>query len=273
MGRHTDPAVVGSRRAAVVTLTVSAVLVVGGFAILHEAGGFRHGHASTPSTPAVPAVTPTSRVDDATEPGRTPSTSPGTSPSASGTTSSTLPTSPQPSLTTRAPAPLVTAPEGTRTVAAPPSGTAGTASATSPTATPAKPAKPAPPPRAGVAQQVVALVNVERSRAGCGPVSVNAPLRRAAQDHSDDMAARDYFSHTSPDGVTFAERIRAAGYAGGAIAENIAAGQTSAKDVMRGWMASRGHRANILNCAYRDIGVGYATGGSYGTYWTQTFGG
>ena len=267
MGRHTDPAVVGSRRAAVVTLTVSAVLVVGGFAILHEAGGFRPGHGSTPSTPSVPAVTPSSRVDDATEPGRAPSTSPGASPSASGATSSTLPTSPQPSLTTRAPAPLVTAPEGTRTPAARPS---GTASATSPTATPAK---PAPPPRAGVAQQVVALVNVERSRAGCGPVSVNAALRRAAQDHSDDMATRDYFSHTSPDGVTFAERIRAAGYQGGAIAENIAAGQTSAKDVMRGWMASPGHRANILTCSYRDIGVGYATGGSYGTYWTQTFGG
>ena len=230
MGRHTDPAAMGSRRAAVVTLTVSALLVGGGFAILHESGGLRPGHRSTPSTPSVPVVTPSSRVADATEPGRTPSTS--TSPS----TPSTSATSPQPSLTTRAPAPLVTA-------SAPDS------------------------------QQVVALVNVERSRAGCGPVSVNAALRRAAQGHSDDMASRDYFSHTSPDGVTFAERIRAAGYDGGAIAENIAAGQTSAKEVMRAWMASPGHRANILDCAYRDLGVGYATGGSYGTYWTQTFGG
>ena len=230
MGRHTDPAAMGSRRAAVVTLTVSALLVGGGFAILHESGGLRPGHRSTPSTPSVPVVTPSSRVADATEPGRTPSTS--TSPS----TPSTSATSPQPSLTTRAPAPLVTA-------SAPDS------------------------------QQVVALVNVERSRAGCGPVSVNAALRRAAQGHSDDMASRDYFSHTSPDGVTFAERIRAAGYDGGAIAENIAAGQTSAKEVMGAWMASPGHRANILDCAYRDLGVGYATGGTYGTYWTQTFGG
>jgi len=230
MGRHTDPAAMGSRRAAVVTLTVSALLVGGGFAILHESGGLRPGHRSTPSTPSVPVVTPSSRVADATEPGRTPSTS--TSPS----TPSTSATSPQPSLTTRAPAPLVTA-------SAPDS------------------------------QQVVALVNVERSRAGCGPVSANAALRRAAQGHSDDMASRDYFSHTSPDGVTFAERIRAAGYDGGAIAENIAAGQTSAKEVMGAWMASPGHRANILDCAYRDLGVGYATGGTYGTYWTQTFGG
>ena len=138
---------------------------------------------------------------------------------------------------------------------------------------PAPSTRPAPPERAGVARQVVALVNVERSRAGCGPVSANVGLRRAAQGHSDDMASRDYFSHTSPDGVTFAQRIRAAGYDGGAIAENIAAGQTSAKEVMRAWMASPGHRANILDCAYRDLGVGYATGGTYGTYWTQAFGG
>ncbi|CAN7216111.1 CAP domain-containing protein [Terrabacter sp. LjRoot27] len=267
MGRHTDPAVLGSRRAAVVTLTVSALLVVGGVAILHESGGMRPGHPSTPSTPSVPAVTPTDRVDDATEPGRTPSTAP--------TTPTTTTTSPQPSLTTRVPAPLVTVPDPTRDAVPQPTGTSASTGAAGATGTPSPTAtaKPAPPPRAGVAQQVVALVNVERSRAGCGPVSANAALRRAAQGHSDDMAARDYFSHTSPDGVTFAERIRAAGYDGGAIAENIAAGQTSAKDVVRSWMASPGHRTNILNCGYRDIGVGYATGGSYGTYWTQTFGG
>ena len=263
MGRHTDPAAMGSRRAAVVTLTASALLVGGGFAILHESGGLRPGHRSTPSTPSVPVVTPSSRVADATEPGRTPSTS-ATTPSTSTST-----TSPQPSLTTRAPAPLVTAPQPAQTSSPRPLGTTGP---TSPPG-PAPSTRPAPPERAGVARQVVALVNVERSRAGCGPLSANAHLRRAAQGHSDDMASRDYFSHTSPDGVTFAERIRAAGYDGGAIAENIAAGQTSAKEVMGAWMASPGHRANILDCAYRDLGVGYATGGSYGTYWTQTFGG
>ncbi|WP_020142197.1 CAP domain-containing protein [Terracoccus sp. 273MFTsu3.1] len=263
MGRHTDPAAMGSRRAAVVTLTVSALLVGGGFAILHESGGLRPGHPSTPSTPSVPVVTPSSRVADATETGRTPSATSTTTPTASPTTAPTTgptasPTaSPEPSLTTRAPAPLVTVPTPTEDSLPRPSATS----------------RPAPPPRAGVAQQVVALVNVERSRAGCGPVSANAALRRAAQGHSDDMASRDYFSHTSPDGVTFAERIRAAGYDGGAIAENIAAGQVSAQEVMRSWMASPGHRANILDCTYRDIGVGYATGGTYGTYWTQTFGG
>jgi uncharacterized protein YkwD len=86
------------------------------------------------------------------------------------------------------------------------------------------------------------------------------------------MAARAYFSHTSPDGRTFGQRIRAAGWAGGALAENIAAGQSDAVAVMKDWMGSAGHRANILNCTYRNIGVGYATGGRYGTYWTQAFG-
>jgi uncharacterized protein YkwD len=259
MGRHTDPAVIGSRRAAVVTLTVSALLVIGGFVILGRSGDLRLGPGPSPTAPVTPTgriggVESTSTVSPSTSP--TPSATPSTSPSSTGPT-------PTPSLTTRAPAPLVTAPTPTRSPSPAPTRTP------SPTST----AVAAPPPRAGVAHQVVALVNTERARAGCGPVSIDAALQRAAQQHSDDMATRGYFSHTSPDGSTFADRIRAAGYRGGAIGENIAAGQRSAKEVMSGWMASPGHRANILNCAYRDIGVGYATGGPYGTYWTQTFGG
>jgi uncharacterized protein YkwD len=120
---------------------------------------------------------------------------------------------------------------------------------------------------------VLSLVNSERAKAGCGSVRASSALQRAAQGHSADMAAHDYFSHTSQDGRTFADRIRAAGYDGGTIGENIAAGQASASAVMRSWMASSGHRANILNCAYTALGVGYATGGSYGYYWTQDFGG
>jgi uncharacterized protein YkwD len=262
MGRHTDPAIIGSRRAAVVTLVVSALLVLGGFVILNQARDLRI-LPDQPPTPSAP-TTPTSRVDDVEEPSRTPPTTGGGTQS---TPASTLPSataSPRPSLTTRAPAPLVTAAPPARTPTARPSG------APSPTTSAAS---SVPPPRAGVAHQVVALVNIERARAGCDPVSADAALQSAAQGHSDDMAARDYFSHTSPAGSTFADRIRAAGYRGGSIAENIAAGQRSAKAVMDAWMASPGHRANILNCTYRDIGVGYATGGSYGTYWTQTFGG
>lgn len=129
------------------------------------------------------------------------------------------------------------------------------------------------PVSAGGSSEVVALVNQERAKAGCGPVSSNGPLNAAAQGHSADMATNDYFSHTSLDGRSFGDRIRAAGYSGGAIAENIAAGRGSASSVMASWMGSSGHRANILNCSYRHIGVGLARGGSYGTYWTQTFGG
>ena len=117
------------------------------------------------------------------------------------------------------------------------------------------------------------LVNSERAKAGCRAVRANSALKRAAQGHSADMAAKDYFSHTSKDGRTFADRIRAAGYPGGTIGENIAAGQTTASAVMRSWMGSSGHRANILNCSFTALGVGYARGGSYGYYWTQDFGG
>ncbi len=134
------------------------------------------------------------------------------------------------------------------------------------------------PPSSGgggsTASQVISLVNAARADAGLRPgLGRTARSTSAAQAHSADMAANDYFSHTSQDGRSFADRIRAAGYSGGAMAENIAAGQSSASSVMAGWMDSPGHRANILNCTYRHIGVGVAKGGSYGTYWTQDFGG
>jgi uncharacterized protein YkwD len=66
--------------------------------------------------------------------------------------------------------------------------------------------------------------------------------------------------------------MTAAGYTYRMAAENIAAGHRSPADVVKGWMNSPGHRANILNCGFTQIGVGYATGGTHGTYWTQNFG-
>ena len=134
------------------------------------------------------------------------------------------------------------------------------------TTQPPAPTTTAPP--AGQTDQVVALVNEERAGAGCPAVTVDARLIAAAQGHSSDMAANGYFSHTSQDGRTFADRIRAAGYPSPA-AENIAAGQRSARQVMQAWMNSSGHRANILNCGIRTIGVGLDT---RGWYWTQNFG-
>ncbi|MGE5836219.1 MAG: CAP domain-containing protein [Acidobacteriota bacterium] len=133
--------------------------------------------------------------------------------------------------------------------------------------------------------QVFALINQRRAAgATCGgtpypPVpalAMNSSLRTAARLHSQDMAANNYFSHTSLDGTTFDQRIRNAGYAGSfPWGENIAAGPSTAEAVVDGWMASPGHCANIMSPSFRATGIGYGFGASaaYRHYWTQTFGG
>ncbi|MFJ6836938.1 sigma-70 family RNA polymerase sigma factor [Streptomyces sp. NPDC091209] len=119
--------------------------------------------------------------------------------------------------------------------------------------------------------QVVSLVNKERAAAGCGPLTEDAQLEDAAQAHSDDMAARGFFDHTNPDGADPGERITAAGYRWSTYGENIAMGQQTPQAVMDSWMNSPGHRANILNCSFKNIGVGVHKG-SGGPWWTQDFG-
>jgi uncharacterized protein YkwD len=125
-----------------------------------------------------------------------------------------------------------------------------------------------------VEQQVVGLVNLERQIVNLHPLAWDEALGSSARAHSSDMAQRNYVSHTSPDGREFYERITAAGYSWNTCGENIAAGYTSAQAVMNGWMTSPGHKANILNSAFCDLGVGYAFGSTstYGHYWTQDFG-
>lgn len=123
----------------------------------------------------------------------------------------------------------------------------------------------------GVAAQVLALVNAERADAGCDPVSLDARLNEAAARHSRDMASGDFLEHDSSDGSSFSDRIRAAGHPS-PRSENIAAGQESASEVVQTWMDSSGHRANILDCSARTMGLARATGGSFGVYWTQDFG-
>ncbi len=127
---------------------------------------------------------------------------------------------------------------------------------------------------ATAAQQVLGLVNAERARAGCRPVRLDPRLTAAATRHSQDMAARDRVSHLSRDGSTFADRIRRAGHPA-PRSENVAAGGTTAEATVRQWMDSPSHRANILDCTARDmgVGVGAARGSTYGTDWTQDFGG
>jgi len=128
------------------------------------------------------------------------------------------------------------------------------------------------------ASEVVALTNQHRAATGCAPLIPNAKLTAAAQLHSEDMALRDFFSHTGSNGSSPWARMAAQGYTFSRAAENIAAGYSTPASVVAGWMNSSGHRANILNCDLREIGVGYYflandTGNvNYRHYWTQDFG-
>ncbi|MFD3522615.1 CAP domain-containing protein [Streptomyces sp. NPDC058653] len=125
---------------------------------------------------------------------------------------------------------------------------------------------------AAVASDVVALTNAERGAAGLRPLAPDPRLTSAAQAHSDDMVARGFYSHTSPDGRQPWDRAAAAGCTHRGIGENIACGQRSAAEVVRGWMDSPGHRANILKPDFTHIGIGFRGGGEKGTYWTQLLG-
>ncbi|MFF9627023.1 CAP domain-containing protein [Streptomyces griseosporeus] len=118
--------------------------------------------------------------------------------------------------------------------------------------------------------EVLRLVNEERAKVGCSPVAANSGLTQLAEAFSQDMAARNFFDHTDPDGRTPWDRAAKAGITdlGG---ENIARGQADAAAVMEAWMNSPGHRANILNCDFKTLGVGVHLGAG-GPWWTQDFG-
>ncbi|MEM9564765.1 MAG: CAP domain-containing protein [Actinomycetota bacterium] len=133
---------------------------------------------------------------------------------------------------------------------------------------------PDPDPDPGVEREILDLVNEARVQAGCAPLSLDGRLNQAARGHSEDMAARGYLRHTSPDGVGPGERIADTGYPARTWGENIASGYGTAESVMAGWMSSDGHRRNILNCSFEDLGVGYATNRASNDrpYWTQVFG-
>lgn len=118
---------------------------------------------------------------------------------------------------------------------------------------------------------MLALVNKERAAAGCGALTSNPKLSAAARGYSDTMARAGVMSHTGPDGSTMTSRVEAAGYKWSNLGENIARGQADADAVMKAWMNSSGHRANILNCAFKEIGIGVHKGDG-GPWWTQNFG-
>ncbi|MFC9794677.1 CAP domain-containing protein [Streptomyces sp. NPDC057695] len=120
-------------------------------------------------------------------------------------------------------------------------------------------------------KDVVALANAERKKAGCGPLRSERHLRTAAQRHADDMSARGYYEHDDPEGRDAGDRMTGAGYAWTTWGENIHRGPKTPGRAMADWMGSPGHRANILNCAFEDIGVG-VTLTANGPWWVQNFG-
>ncbi len=125
--------------------------------------------------------------------------------------------------------------------------------------------------------EVLRLVNEEREKEGVGALTRNALLDKAAQDYAVEMRIGNFFSHESPDGTTFDQRIKAAGYPGPcpipgcrvqlSMGENLAKGFETPAAAMKGWMNSPGHKANILSPHFDEIGLGLS-----GTYWSQEFG-
>lgn len=120
-------------------------------------------------------------------------------------------------------------------------------------------------------EKVVQLTNQERAKAGLPALKSNWELARVARFKSEDMRDKNYFDHNSPTYGSPFDMMKNFGIKYQSAGENIAAGQKTPEEVVKAWMNSPGHRANILNSSYNQIGVGYAKGGSYGVYWTQQF--
>lgn len=130
-----------------------------------------------------------------------------------------------------------------------------------------KPVLPDEKPNTSFVNQVAALVNQEREKAGLAPLSLNTTISSAAQVRAKEIVSQ--FSHTRPDGRDFSTALQEKGISYKGSGENIAKGQKTPEQVMQGWMNSSGHRANILG-NYTNIGVGYYEINGV-TYWTQLF--
>lgn len=120
-------------------------------------------------------------------------------------------------------------------------------------------------------EEIINLVNQERKKNNLNPLIKNWQLSRTARIKSEDMATNNYFSHTSPTYGSPFNMLTDFNIKYQAAAENIAYGQTSAEEVMNSWMNSSGHRANILNPNYNQIGVGVARNNKGVYYFTQQF--
>jgi uncharacterized protein YkwD len=182
---------------------------------------------------------------------------------------SSAPATTPPATTPAAPVPATPSAQPT-TAPSSSAATTTTGPSASPTPTPTATASQAARDDNSPEGQVLTLVNAERAKIGCAPLVEDKALAKLAADFSKDMAQRDFFDHTDPDGDDPWERATLAGITnlGG---ENIARGQADAAAVMDAWMNSPGHRANILNCDFKTLGIG-AHFGTGGPWWTQDFG-
>jgi uncharacterized protein YkwD len=121
--------------------------------------------------------------------------------------------------------------------------------------------------------EVLRLVNAERAKVGLSALTYNAQLQVQAAAYACEMVHYHFFAHVDPvDQSTLANRADEFGYAYWAIGENLAAGQPTPAKVMSDWMNSTGHRENILNPAFTELGIAVRSGGDYGIYWVQEFG-
>ena len=183
-------------------------------------------------------------------------------------------------LTPASPSPMpVAAPAPAPPMAAPIPAPEAPAAPTPQVPTLAEPVTEAPvdtPP--SFAEEVLRLTNEFRAENGLSPLTMNDELVTTAQKHSQAMAEGDFFSHTGLNGSAPWDRAEDEGYTANAMGENIAAGQLTPEQVVQGWIDSPGHRANMLNPSYTELGVGYVelandTGQvNYNRYWTQLFG-
>lgn len=233
---------------------------------------------TTPTSSTVVSTVPTTAGTVASTAAQTmPTTAPVPTTAASTTGSSTTVASTDPSVTPSSgtSSSSTTAPGGSSSTTMA-SGSSSTSMAPATSTTVAQAPAPVSVDKGALRQSILDLTNAERAKAGCGPLKLDATLTAVADAHSADMAARGFFSHTNPDGLGPGDRVAASGYPFRAWAENIAAGQSTAAEVMNGWMNSAGHRANILNCGLEELGVGYAEGPAIdrvpGRFWTQVFG-
>jgi uncharacterized protein YkwD len=143
-------------------------------------------------------------------------------------------------------------------------------------------ASPTSPPKKDFKKEFLSRINKARQEGcHCGdvymapapPVVWNNDLETAAQNHAEDMSSQHYFSHTSKDGRTMSDRVIAIGYGfkgykSFTVGENIAQGQMTIAEVMDGWLKSPGHCKNLMNPAFKEVGVA-----QFNQYWVQDFGG